>query len=111
MIKLNSQFVCSWRSFKDYIFKDTKAICLKCVDYMKICFKMVSGQLPPEENSPLVRVGVWVKVRVSFRVGGGQPYNCSRRTFSPVTARVWLRVSFKVGGQFSSGEIVLKPTK
>ena len=31
---------------------------------------MVSGQLPPEENSPLVRVGVWVKVRVSFRVGG-----------------------------------------
>ena len=42
---------------------------------------------------------------------GGQPYNCSRRTFSPVTARVWLRVSFKVGGQFSSGEIVLKPTK
>ena len=34
----------------------------------------VSGQLlpPPEENCPPVRVGVCVKVRVNFRVGGNQ---------------------------------------
>ena len=31
---------------------------------------MVSGQMPLEENCPLVKVGVWVKVRVNFRVGG-----------------------------------------
>ena len=30
----------------------------------------VSGQFPPEENSPPVRVGVSVKVKVNFRVGG-----------------------------------------
>ena len=29
--------------------------------------KLVSGQLPPEENCPLVRIGVWVKIRVTFR--------------------------------------------
>ena len=33
--------------------------------------------MPVEENCPPVRVGVWVKVRVSFRVGG-QPDNCPR---------------------------------
>ena len=43
---------------------------------------MVSGQLPPDENCPPVRVGVWVKVRVTFR-GGGQPDNCSRRKLPP----------------------------
>ena len=35
---------------------------------------MVSGQIPPEENCLPVRVGIWAKVRVSFRVGG-QPEN------------------------------------
>ena len=42
---------------------------------------MVSGQLSPEENCPQVRVGVWVKVRVSFRAGG-QPDNCPRGKLS-----------------------------
>ena len=36
----------------------------------------------PEENCPPVRVGVWVKVRVSFRVGG-QPENCPREKLPP----------------------------
>ena len=40
---------------------------------------MASGQLPPEENCPPVRV------------------------------RGWVRISFWVGGQFSSGAIVLEP--
>ena len=34
--------------------------------------ELYSGQLPHEENCPPVRVGVWVKVRVSFRIGGNQ---------------------------------------
>ena len=37
---------------------------------------------PPGENCPPVRTGVWVKVKVSFRVGG-QPGNCSRRKQFP----------------------------
>ena len=31
--------------------------------------KKVSGQLPLEENGSPVRVGVWIKVRISFMVG------------------------------------------
>ena len=42
----------------------------------------VSEQLPPEENYPLVRVGPWVKGRVSFRVVG-QSDNCPRRKLPP----------------------------
>ena len=48
---------------------------------------------------PRVRVGVCVKVRISFRVGGNQTIapedNCS-----PVRVRVWVRVSFGVGSNF-----------
>ena len=74
---------------------------------------MVYGQLPPEENYPLVKVGVWLKVRVIFRVGG-QPDNCPRKKSAPplpppVRVRVWLRISFGVGGQFALGLIVLEP--
>ena len=69
---------------------------------------MISGQLP-EENCLPVRVGVSAKVRVIFRVGG-QPNNCPRGKLTPpVRVRVWLRVSFGVGGQFSSGTIFLEP--
>ena len=66
----------------------------------------VSGQLPPEENCPPIRVGIWIKVRVNFRVGG-QPHNCFQGKL--VKVRVWVRVSFGFGGQFSSGAIVLEP--
>ena len=81
----------------------------------------------------MVRIGVWVKVRVSFRVGG-QPDNCSQETLPPGRVRVSFRVGkqpdnypqdccprlglgFGVGlvlwfgGQFSSGAIVLEPQK
>ena len=34
--------------------------------------KTVSGQLPPKRNCLPVRVGVWIKVRVGFGVGGNQ---------------------------------------
>ena len=59
--------------------------------------------MPPEGNCPLVRVGVSVKVRVSFRVGANQTIapeeNCPL-----FRVRVWVRISFGVGGQFSSGQ-------
>ena len=65
-----------------------------------ICNK-VSGQLSPEENCPLVRVGFSVKVRVSFRVGGNRTIaleiNCLL-----VRVRVW--VSFGVGGAIPLGD-------
>ena len=38
---------------------------------MKNIFKMVSEQVPLVEHCPPVRVGVWVKLRVIFRLGGG----------------------------------------
>ena len=59
---------------------------------------------------PPVRVGVWVKVRVSFRVGGNQKI-APKENGSPVRVRVWFRFSFAVGGQLSSGAIIIEPKK
>ena len=70
---------------------------------------MVFGQLPPEENCSPVRVGVWVKVRFSFRVGGLE--QLGSRTIAPeencplVRVRACLRVSFAVGGNFPRGQL------
>ena len=72
------------------------------------CFSRVSRQLPHNENCPLVRVGIWVKVRVSFSVGGEQTI-ASEKIFPTVRVRVWLRVSFGIGRQFSSGAIAVEP--
>ena len=55
---------------------------------------LVSGQLPPEENCPPVRVGVSVKFRVSYRVGGKQ--TIASEDNSPM---IRVRVSFGVGGR------------
>ena len=53
--------------------------------------------MPCEENCPPVRVGVLVKVRVSFRVGGNQTIvpeeNCPL-----VWVRILVTVSFGTGG-------------
>ena len=54
---------------------------------------LVSGQLAPEENCPPVRVGVSVKFRVSYRVGGKQTITSEDN--SPM---IRVRVSFGVGG-------------
>ena len=58
--------------------------------------------MPSEENCPPVRVGVLVKVRVSFRVGGNQTIapeeNCPL-----VRVRILVRVSFGTAGKFSLG--------
>ena len=54
---------------------------------------------PHEKNCPPIRIGVWVKVRVSFRVGR-QPGNCPRGKLPPVGVRVLVRISFEVEGNF-----------
>ena len=61
------------------------------------------GKLPPP-----VTVGVWVRVRVSFRVGG-QSDNCPREKSPPVRVRDGLGLVLGVGGQFSLAAIVLEP--
>ena len=52
------------------------------------------------DNCPLIRVGIWVKVRVSFRVGGNKTIGPEENR-PPVRVRAWLRVSFGAGGQLS----------
>ena len=57
---------------------------------------------------PPVRVGVWAKVRVNFRVGGQRQVNVLGKLPvrkitpppNPIRVRVWVRVSFGVGGNF-----------
>ena len=75
----------------------------------------VSWQLPPEENCPPpppppVRVVVWIKVRVSFRVRGGGSCLASEENYPLVRVRFGLGFVLGLGGgQFSSGTIVLEP--
>ena len=72
---------------------------------------LVSGQLTPCPPSlgklPQVRVGVLVKVRVNFRVGG-QPDNCPGGKIPSLGFGLGLVLGLG-GGQFSSGAIVLEP--
>ena len=77
----------------------------------------VSGQLPPRKIAPRLGIGVWVKVRVSFRVGGNQTIAIVEN-WPLVRVRVWVRVSFGVGGRGGKfprgqlgrgGAIVLEP--
>ena len=63
--------------------------------------------MPPRKIDPSVRVGVWVKVRVNFRVGG------AARQLHPRKIAPRLGFGFGLGlvlglGQFSSGAIVLE---
>ena len=45
-----------------------------------------------------VKIGVRVKVRASFRVGGNQTIAPEENSPPPVRVRVWVTVSFGVGG-------------
>ena len=59
--------------------------------------------MPPHEKiAPPIRIGVWVKVRASFRVGR-QPDKCPRGKLPPVGVRVLVRISFEVEGNFPRG--------
>ena len=71
---------------------------------------MVSGQLPPEENCP--RLGLRFGSRPGLVLGLGDNQTIApEENCLPFRVRVWLRVSFAFGGQFSSGAIVLEPNK
>ena len=59
----------------------------------------------PEENCPAVRVGIFFLGRL--RLGSNQTI-APEKICPPVRVRVWLRVSFGVGWQFSSWKIVLE---
>ena len=62
----------------------------------------VPGQLPSEEKCSAVRIGVLIKVKVSFRVGGGGENQTTvpEENSPSVRVIVWTRVSFGVGGNF-----------
>ena len=66
---------------------------------------MVSGQLspPPEENCPPVRDGVWVKVRVSFMVGG-LPDNCLKENCPRLRLGLGLGLVMGLGCNFPGGQ-------
>ena len=70
--------------FFDKIFVKCKriSVLVKLFTHQEVCVFSVFGQLPPEKNCPPIRVGVWVKVRVTFRVWE-QPGNCPRGKLSP----------------------------
>ena len=75
---------------------------------LRFTISMVSGQLLPVENCLLVTVAIWVKVRVSFRLGGNQ-------AIAPEEKCPRLMLGFGLElvlgwGQFSSGAIVLEST-
>ena len=65
---------------------------------------MVSGQVLPSVSQgklpPPVRVRVWAKGRVSFRIGGNETIALEKNC-PLVRVRGWIRVSFGVGRQFS----------
>ena len=67
---------------------------------------MVSGQLPPERNCPLVRLEFGSSLELVLGLGGNQTIipleNCP-----PVRVKGWVRVSFGVGegGNFPRGQL------
>ena len=72
---------------------------------------LVSGKLspfpppPPRGKLPQVRVGVLVKVRVSFRVGG-QPDNCPGGKIPPLGFGLGLVLGLEGGGgNFPRGQL------
>ena len=89
-------------TYNGFISKINKAMEVKKFWYLDNC--------PPRKLPPPPRfgpgVGVWAKVRVSFRVGG-QPDNWFRRKFPPP---LWLGLGFGLGlvlglgGSFPRGQ-------
>ena len=61
-------------------------------------FSMISGQLPPEENCPPVKVGLSFKVRVSFRVRGATKQSPWRNSDPWLGLGLGLRLVLGLGG-------------
>ena len=70
---------------------------------VKVCF-VVSGQLAPAKNCHTVRVWFWVKVNLSFRVGGTKAID-PKDDCPPVRIRVWLELVLRLGGSFPQGQL------
>ena len=51
------------------------------------------GKLPPR-----LGLGFGSRLALVLGLGGGQPDNCPKENWPPVRVRVWVRVSFGVGG-------------
>ena len=66
----------------------------------------VSGQLPPEENCSPVRVGVSVKVRVSFRAGGNQTIVPEKNCLEKLGLGFGLVLGLWVEGNFPRGQFM-----
>ena len=75
---------------------------------------LLSGQLPPEENCPPLRVGVSVKVRISFRVEG-QPENCPGEKLTPGqgqgSGQFWGWGAIFFGGNYPRTIIIMSRTR
>ena len=65
---------------------------------------------PPEENCPRLGLGFGSRLGSDLGLGGNQKI-APEQNRSLAGVRVWVRVCFEVGGQFSSAEIVLEPYK
>ena len=63
--------------------------------------QLISGQLPPEENCPPGRVGVLVKARVIFRVGGATRQVSQRKIASWLGLGFGLELVLGLGGNFT----------
>ena len=69
---------------------------------------MVSGQLPPRKIAPpppTVRVGLWVKVRVSFRVGGTTRQLPPRKIVLQLGLGLALGLVLRLGSNFLQGQL------
>ena len=66
--------------------------------------------ISPEENCPVVRIGVWVKVRVILELGGSQT-TARKKSCPRLGLGFGVGLVLWFGGQFSSGAIVLEPQK
>ena len=64
--------------------------------------------MPLEESCPRLELGFESRSELVLGFGGNQTIT-PKENYPPVRVRVWLRVSFGVGGKFSSGAIVLEP--
>ena len=68
----------------------------------------VSGQLPPEDYCPRLELGFGSR-SVSVLVLGATRQLPPRKIAPAARVRVWLGVSFGIGGQFFLGAIGLEP--
>ena len=65
---------------------------------------MVSGQLPPRKIAPWFGLGFGSRLGLVLGLGGNQVI-VPKENCLTVRVRVWVRVSFEVGGNFPWGQL------